>query len=224
MLRPAGGARVPRTDGARAPHDDDGRETDMRMLVSRVVAAAIALTVGGVLGAGALGASSALPTAGLDLRAGAGGRVPVPVPAPGGSSSFHITARPADGGPEALTLVLGDATGPAGAHLELTLSDDTGAVLAAGSTRGLRGAEVALGPAGGEPVTVHGTATLPESAPAAAAGGTVALGVRVAATPDGHRWSPGTGDHAPGGRGTGASVRVARTAPPVPTPRPAVST
>ena len=196
----------------------------MRRLVSRVVAAAIALTVGGVLGAGALGASSALPTAGLDLRAGAGGRVPVPVPAPGGSSSFHITARPADGGPAALTLVLGEATGPAGADLELTLSDDTGAVLAAGTTRGLRGAQVALGPAGDEPVTVHGTATLPESAPAAAAGGTVALAVRVAATPDGDRWSPGTGNHAPGGPGGGASPRVVRTAPAAPTARPTTTT
>jgi len=196
----------------------------MRKLVSRVVAAAIALTVGGVLGAGALGASSAPPTAGLDLRPGTGGRVPVPVPAPGGSSTFHITARPADGGPAPLTLVLGEVSGPAGADLELTLSDDTGAVLAAGSARGLRGAQVALGPAGDEPVTVHGTATLPESAPAAAAGGTVALRVRVAAAPAGDRWSPGTGDHAPGGHGTGASARVVRTAPAVPTVRPATST
>lgn len=196
----------------------------MRRLVSRVVAAAIALTVGGVLGAGALGASSALPTAGVDLRAGAVGRVPVPVPAPGGSSTFHITARPVPGALSALTLVLGEAAGPADADLELTLSDDTGAVLAAGSTQGLRGARVALGPAGDEPVTVHGTATLPDSAPATSAGGTVALGVRLAAAPDGARWSPGTGDHGPGGTGTGASVRVVRALPAVPAARPVTST
>lgn len=193
----------------------------MRILVSRLFAAAIALTVGGVLGAGALGASGQPPTAGLDLRAGAGGRVPVPVPAPGGSSSFHITARPAEGGAAALTLVLGEAAGPAGADLELTLSDDTGAVLVTGSSRGLRGTEVALGPAGAEPVTVHGTATLPESAPAAAAGGTMTLAVRVAATPDAHRWSPGTGDHDRGGPGASTSARLVRTAPVVPTERPA---
>ena len=196
----------------------------MRRLVSRVVAAAIALTVGGVLGAGALGASSALPTAGVDLRAGAGGRVPVPVPAPGGSSSFHITARPSADGPAALSLVLGEAAGLGDADLVLTLSDDTGAVLATGSTQGLRGARVPLGLVGDEPVTVHGTATLPQSAPASAAGGTVALGVRVATAPDGDRWTPGTGDHAPGGRDAGASARVVRTAPARPAAGPATST
>lgn len=197
----------------------------MWRLVPRLVAAAIALTVGGVLGAGALGASSTPPTAGLDLREGAGGRVHVPVPAPGASSTFHITARPA-AGPSALTLVLDDAAAPADADLRLTLSDDTGAVLAAGSAEALRGARVALGRVGDEPVTVHGTATLPASAPAAAAGGTVALGVRVAADPDGTgaRWSPGTGDHAPAGGGTATGARVVATAPAAPASRPATST
>ncbi|WP_431837871.1 hypothetical protein [Cellulomonas sp. Y8] len=194
----------------------------MRRLVSRVVAAAIALTVGGVLGAGALGASSGLPTAGLDLREGAAGRVHVPVPAPGASSTFHITARPADGGPSPLTLVLGEAAAPDDVDLELTLSDDTGVVLAAGSAAGLRGARVGLGLVGGEPVTVHGTATLPESGPAAVAGATLALPVHVAATPDGARWSPGSGDHAPA-RGVGGGVRVVRTASAPPPARSATS-
>ncbi|WP_147794807.1 hypothetical protein [Cellulomonas sp. Y8] len=177
-----------------------------------------------MLGAGALGASSALPTAGVDLRAGAGGRVAVPVPAPGASSTFHITARPAPGAPSALTLVLGEAAGPADAELELTLSDDTGAVLAAGSAQGLRGTRVALGLVGDEPVTVHGTATLADSAPPTSGGGTVALGVRVTAVPDGTRWTPGSGDHAPGGIGTGASARMVRTPPAVPAARPVTST
>ncbi|HYQ76406.1 hypothetical protein [Cellulomonas sp.] len=192
----------------------------MQRLVSRVVAAAIAVTVGGVLGAGALGASSGLPTAGLDLREGAGGRVHVPVPAPGASSTFHITARPVAGGPSALTLVLGDAAAPAGADLALTLSDDTGAVLAAGSTAGLRGARVALGLVGDEPVTVHGTATLPESAPATAAGGTLALPVRIATAPDAARWSPGTVRRAPAGDGTATGPRLVVAAPGVPATRP----
>ena len=154
----------------------------MRRLVSRVAAAAIAMTVSGVLGAGALGASTALPTAGVDLREGAGGRVHVPVPAPAASSSFHITARAGDDRPAALTLVLGGATGPAERDVELTLSDDTGAVLAAGTTAGLRGTEVDLGVVDGEPVTVHGTATLPDSA--SAGGGTLALDVRLDGDPD----------------------------------------
>lgn len=191
----------------------------MRRLVSRVVAAAMAVTVGGVLGAGALGASTALPTAGVDLREGAGGQVHVPVPAPGGSSTFHITARPAPGGPSALALVLGDADVRAAADVELTLSDDTGAVLAAGSVAGLRGARVALGVVDEGPVTVHGTATLPESTPTDAAGGTLALPVRVATDPA-VRWSPGSGDHAPaGGAAPGARVVAAPAATPRPTTR-----
>jgi len=194
----------------------------MRRLVSRVVAAAIALTVGGVLGAGALGASRGLPTAGLDLREGATGRVFVPVPAPGASATFHITARPADGTPSPLTLVLGEATTPDGADVQLTLSDATGAVLAAGSAEGLRGARLGLGLVGEEPVTVHGTATLPESGPVAAAGATLVLPVRVGTAPDGARWSPGSGDYAPAG-GVAAGVRVVRAAPAVSAARPATS-
>ncbi|GIG36928.1 hypothetical protein [Cellulomonas pakistanensis] len=162
----------------------------MRRLVSRVVAAGIATTVAGVLGAGALGVSTALPTTGVDLREGAAGRVHVPVPAPGASTSFHVTAHPGGAGPAALTLVLDEATGPGDRDVELTLSDDTGAVLAAGSAARLRGARVDLGVVDDGPVTVHGTASLPDSAPAADCGGTLALDVRVAGDPDPGRRPP----------------------------------
>lgn len=159
----------------------------MYRVVSGVLAAAIACTLAGVLGAGTIGLATRLPTAGLDLREGAGGRVQVAVPEPGAVETFHVTARPLTDRPTGLALVVDDgavhgASRGAAAEVVLTLTDDTGAVLAAGSTRELRGAVVDLGVADDAPVTVHGEARLRGGAagPVLRDGATVALDVRVA--------------------------------------------
>jgi hypothetical protein len=157
-------------------------------VVSGVLAVGIVGTLVGVLGAGTIGMSTNLPPAALDLREGAGGRVQVDVPAPGAAATFHVTARPLTDGPTGLVLVVedGEVRGSAGRAADddvvLTLTDDTGAVLAAGSAAELRGAVVDLGVAEDVPVTVHGEASLRGGGSGGpdADGATVALEVRVA--------------------------------------------
>lgn len=164
----------------------------MYRLVSGVLAAGIACTLLGVLGAGTLGLSTTLPTTGLDLREGAAGRVEVAVPEPGAVATFHVTARPLTDRPTGLALVVDDGAVPgasraAAAGVVLTLTDDTGAVLAAGTAAELRGTVVDLGVAHDAPVTVHGEAILRADGPGGRpvpAGSVVALDVRVAAGGD----------------------------------------
>jgi hypothetical protein len=171
-------------------------------VVSGVLAAGIACTLAGLLGAGTLGLSTNLPTTGLDLRQGAAGRVRVDVPERGAVATFHVTARPLADRPTGLALVVEDGTvlggsGAAGARVAarevvLTLTDDTGRVLASGSPAELRGTVVDLGVARDTPVVVHGEASLRPAADAAehgaarsvaseaADGASVALDLRVA--------------------------------------------
>lgn len=180
----------------------------MYRVVSRVLVAAIACTLAGVLGAGTLGLSTSLPTTGLDLREGAVGRVQVEVPEPGTVATFHVTARPLADRPTGLALVVehgavlgasGDAAALAVAReVVLTLTDDTGTVLASGSAGELRGTVVDLGVAGDAPVVVHGRASLRadgtgvpagtgrSDGAAPAQGATLALQVRVAAADQTH--------------------------------------
>lgn len=169
----------------------------MYRVVSGVLAAGIACTLAGVLGAGAIGMSTNLPPTALDLRAGTGGRVQVDVPEPGAAATFHVTARSLTDRPTELVLVVqhGEVRGAseraaarAADEVVLTLTDDTGAVLAAGSTADLRGAVVDLGVTD-VPVTVHGEASLRADGsgrPPVPDGATVALDVRVAGGDD-HR-------------------------------------
>jgi hypothetical protein len=162
-------------------------------VVSGVLAAGIACTLAGVLGAGTIGMSTNLPQTALDLREGAGGRVQVDVPEPGAAATFHVTARPLTDGPTELVLVVEDGavlgtSGRAAARVAdevvLTLTDDTGTVLVAGSAADLRGAVVDLGRTDDVPVTVHGEASLPADRPSPRDGATVALDVRVAGAGD----------------------------------------
>jgi hypothetical protein len=163
------------------------------LVVSRVLAAGVACALVGVLGAGTLGLSTALPTDGLDLREGAAGRVEIAVPEPGAVATFHVTARPLTDRPTGLALVVEDGTAPGSSRtgasgVVLTLTDDTGAVLAAGTAAELRGAVVDLGVTDDAPVTVHGEARLradrPDDGPAPD-GRVVALDVRVARAGEG---------------------------------------
>jgi hypothetical protein len=194
-------------------------------VVSRVLAAAVACTLAGVLGAGTLGLSTSMPTTGLDLREGAAGRVQVDVPEPGTVATFHVTARPIADRPTGLALVVehGAVLGASGAaaaraaarEVVLTLTDDTGAVLASGSPGELRGTVVDLGVADdAAPVVVHGRASLRADGTGAPAGtersdgaapadgATLALDVRVAVSDEAR--TLGTD-----GTGTDALVAVA---------------
>jgi hypothetical protein len=161
--------------------------------VSGVLAAGIACTLAGVLGAGTIGMSTNLPPTALDLREGAAGRLQVDVPEPGAATTFHVTARSSGDRPTELVLVVEDGavlgtSDRAAARLAdevvLTLTDDTGTVLAAGRTADLRGAVVDLGRTDDVPVTVHGEASLPADRPSPRDGATVALDVRVAGAGD----------------------------------------
>lgn len=163
----------------------------MYRVVSGVLAAGITCTLVGVLGAGTIGLSTNLPTTGIDLREGTGGRVEVDVPEPGAVATFHVTARPLTDRPTGLALVVDDGTvrgasRAAASEVVVTLTDDTGTVLTAGSARDLRGAVVDLGVADDAPVTVHGEASLRDRAdgPTLPDGATVALDVRVAGDGD----------------------------------------
>lgn len=147
------------------------------------------MTATALLLAAVLAVAPAAPGASseVDLVTGSTGSARVEVPYPGHSTAFDVTAHAAAGaGPSDLSLLL-DGSGPLADGpdaLRLTLTDTEGAVLAEGTTAELRGRHIRLGVLDEQPVTVHGSATLPASAGDAAQGAGMQLTFRLVAESD----------------------------------------